>query len=88
MPFSHVPTTPEGRAVQIAAFELAISQFTQAYPGALTDGHEEEMVAAVIEMAATGNTDPQTLADYAISRAVSKFFVQPTSQHGPAHARE
>ena len=69
MPFSHIPTRPEGRAVHIAAYELAIEQFNETYPGALTDRHLDAMVEAISEKIASGTTHIVIVAQCAIAKA-------------------
>jgi hypothetical protein len=69
MPFTHVPTTPEGRAVHIAAFELAVQLFDAEWPGALTGRHQDAMVETIIDMIASGATDVEKVARYAVASA-------------------
>ena len=69
MPFTLIPTTPEGRAVHIAAFELAIKNFAVASPCILTGRQQDAMVQAIIEMIAAGATDLEIVAKHAVQKA-------------------
>lgn len=69
MLFTHVPTTPEGRAIHIAAFELAVRQFNEAHPGRITGRHQDAMVETIIEVIGSGTSHIESVAQYAVARA-------------------
>lgn len=66
----HIPTTDEGRAVPIAAFELALTRFAVSSPSVTpTDRQQDAMVEAIIDSLSGGTTHVGLLADHALCRA-------------------
>lgn len=65
-----IPTTVEGRAIPIAAFELALKRFSAGSPsGTLSDCQQDAMIEVIIELVSDGTTHIGVLADHALQRA-------------------
>lgn len=65
-----IPTTAGGRAVPIAAFELALKRFSAGAPSeTLSDRQQDAMIEVIIDLVSGGTTHIGLLADQALRRA-------------------
>lgn len=65
-----VPTTRDGRAVPVAAFELALKRFSDGFPASvLSDRQQDAMLEVIIDLVSGGTTHLGALSDHAIRLA-------------------
>lgn len=60
------------RPIQAEAYEIALTELKQLRPDALNDENVIDVVmAAVLDLANAGQTNPEALARYAVGRALA-----------------